>query len=110
MVLDSTMLFETPGVLFRVSWGVIIPAVVVTVAFFVFAIGMGLRAQLRKPYTGMPDLIGQIGEVRTAIAPKGAVFVAGEHWGAVAQEPIASGAVIRVVGVDRLVLTVEQVT
>lgn len=110
MVLGSTMLFEPPNALFRVSWAVIVPAVMVTVLFFAFAIGMGLRAQLRRPSTGMPDLIGQLGEARTAIAPKGTVFVAGEHWKAVANEPIPEGAIVRVVGVDRLVLTVEQVT
>lgn len=110
MVLGSTMLFETPDALFRVSWAVIVPAVMVTVLFFSFAIGMGLRAQFRRPFTGVPDLMGQIGEARTAIAPKGTVFVAGEYWRAVAHEPIPEGAVIRVIGVDRLVLTVEEVT
>jgi membrane-bound serine protease (ClpP class) len=110
MVLGSTMLFETPGDLFRVSWSVIVPAVIVTVLFFVFAIGMGLRAQLRKPHTGVPNLMGQVGEARTAIDPKGTVFVGGEHWRAVAEKPIPEGAVIRVTEVDRLMLTVEQVT
>lgn len=108
MVLGSTMLFETPDALFRVSWAVIVPAVMITVLFFAFAIGMGLRAQLRRPFTGVLDLMGQIGEARTAIAPKGTVFVAGEYWRAVAHESIPEGAVIRVIGVDRLVLTVEE--
>ena len=108
MVLGSTMLFDASAPFLKVSWGVILPAVAVTVLFFVFAIGMGLRAQRRKPSTGIPDLIGQVGEARTDIVGKGTVFISGEHWRAVSDDPIHAGERVRVVGMDHLVVKVVK--
>ena len=108
MVLGSTMLFDASSPFLKVSWGVILPAVAATVLFFVFAVGMGLKAQRRKPSTGIPDLIGQVGEARTDIVEKGTVFVSGEHWRAISDEPIHAGERVRVVGMDRLVVKVVR--
>ncbi len=108
MVLGSTMLFDASVPFLKVSWGVILPAVAATVLFFLFAIGMGLRAQRRKPSTGIPDLIGQVGEARTDIAEKGTAFISGEYWRAVSEEPIHAGERVRVVGMDHLVVKVVK--
>jgi membrane-bound serine protease (ClpP class) len=109
MALGSTMLFESSDPFIKLSWTVIIPAVVTTALFFTFAIGMGLRAQKRKPTGGMDTMIGQVGEARTVIEKDGIVFVNGEHWKAASEIPIAQGEQVRVIGVERSVLRVEKV-
>lgn len=108
MVLGSTMLFDASAPFLKVSWTVILPAVAATALFFLFAVGMGLKAQRRKSSTGIPDLIGRVGEARTDIVEKGTVFISGEHWRAVSDEPIKAGERVRVVGMDHLVVKVVK--
>jgi membrane-bound serine protease (ClpP class) len=108
MILGSVMLFNAPEPALRVSWEVIIPTVAVITAFFVFVLAKGLRAQVRKPTTGKPGLVGEIGEARTRIEKEGTVFVSGEHWRAASDSPIEVGEKVRILSVDRLVLKVEK--
>jgi len=108
MILGSVMLFNAPEPALRVSWGVIIPTVLIFTAFFVFVLAKGLRAQARRPTTGKPGLVGELGEARTRIANEGMVFVSGEHWKAVSDSPIEQGEKVKVIAVDRLVLKVER--
>ncbi|KPJ48372.1 serine protease, partial [candidate division TA06 bacterium DG_26] len=61
MLLGSFMLVRVTPPVWKISWKVIIPSVVVTALFFLFAIGMAIRAQRRKPTTGMKGIIGEIG-------------------------------------------------
>ena len=54
-------------------------------------------------------LVGEIGVVRTPLAPEGQVLVHGELWKAIAQNgPAAVGEKVEVVGVDGLTLTVVK--
>lgn len=108
-VIGSLILFETHSPVFRVSVTLVITMAVVTGAFFLFAIGAGLRAQKAKVVTGREGMIGQVVEARTDIAPKGKVFAEGGYWNAVAQgEPIKRGEMVRIVGMDKLLLKVEK--
>jgi membrane-bound serine protease (ClpP class) len=54
-------------------------------------------------------LVGEVGVAKSRLEPEGKVFVHGELWNAVAPGSIEAGAKVRVVGVDRLLLRVEQV-
>jgi membrane-bound serine protease (ClpP class) len=102
LVLGSLFLFNYSDTLLRVSWGVLIPAVAAITAFFVFAAGKGLRAQMRRPSTGAPALVDRVGEARTDVdSAGGTVFIAGEHWSAVSDVPIKAGRKVRVLSVDR---------
>jgi len=75
------MLIRTgSGDIGRISWGVIISATVVTSLFFLFVIGMGLRAQKLKPTTGVEALIGKTGITKELLNPLGMVLVNGELW------------------------------
>ena len=97
MALGSTMLFDTPGHFYRLSWTVIAPAVVATALFFGFAVGMGIKAQRLSPKGGLDDLVGQTGVARTEIGEEGTAFVAGEYWQAFSEGRIESGKPVRVV-------------
>jgi len=57
--------------------------------------------------TGSAGLVGEIGVVKNALAPRGKVFVHGELWNAVARTPIGENAPVRVVAVTGLLLEVE---
>jgi membrane-bound serine protease (ClpP class) len=108
LVLGSLMLFDTTDRLYRVSWSVLVPAVGVTVAFFLFAVGMGIRAQRKQPATGREGLVGLVGEVTEPLEPDGRVFVEGELWFASADEPIETGETIQVVAVHGMKLKVRR--
>ncbi len=109
ILLGSLMLVDTPEMPLRVSWTVILPVVAATTGIFVFAVSAGIRAQMRRPTTGPEGLLGQVGVVRTPIAPEGQVFVRGEIWRAVSDgEPIPEGTKVRIVSVDSLTLHVTR--
>jgi len=108
IILGSMMLVSTPELPLRVSWGVIVPVVAATVGIFVFAVGAGMRAQLRRPWTGMEALLREVGVTQTALDPEGQVLIHGEIWRAVADAGIPAGERIRVVGVDGLTLRVTR--
>jgi len=109
LFLGSLMLFDgsVPGM--RLAWQVMIPTVVMISGFFVLVAGLVFRSQVSQPRTGDKGLIGEIGVARSRLNPEGKVFVHGEIWNAAANVTIESGAKVRVVGVDRLSLKVEQV-
>jgi membrane-bound serine protease (ClpP class) len=109
MLLGSILLIDTPATYIKISWAVIIPAVVTTVLFFLFAVGMGLRAQRRKPTTGDKGMAGERGRAVTAVGPAGGqVFVRGEYWKAVAAEQVPAGAAVEVTKADGLTVEVRR--
>jgi len=92
-----------------ISWGVIIPAVLCTSLFFLFAIGIGIRAQARKPVTGVEGIVGETGEAVTVLSPGGKVRVHGELWNAVTNgDPLPAGCSVTVERVSGLTLTVRR--
>ena len=110
MVLGSLMLFESPEPFFRVSLSVIVPAVLGTLLFFLFAVGLGLKAQRRKPTTGAQGIIGETGVTIGKIDPEGQIKIHGEIWRATADSPIRAGQKVIVRDVlDGLVLKIEPV-
>ncbi len=111
LIMGSVMLFESPLPFLRVSWQVITFVVILSVLFFVFAIGMAIRAHRKKPTTGDVGLIGEVGEVFKALNPEGTVKVHGEFWKAISDEPCKKGQKIKVIDIDRdnLVLKVKPV-
>ena len=88
LFLGSLMLFQSPDEYMRLSLSVIIPAVLVTSGFFIFALTMAIRARLKKPTTGLEGLIGETGIVAVPLTPEGKVSVHGEFWNATATSPL----------------------
>lgn len=107
LLLGSLMLFDVPDPAIRVSFEVLIPAVVLTTLFFVVIIGMALKAQTREKQTGPETLLGAEGEAMTDIFQSGTVFVRGEYWQAKSEVPIPKGSRVKIVAVDRLKMTVQ---
>jgi membrane-bound serine protease (ClpP class) len=109
LLLGSLMLIESPTEYMRISLSVIIPAVLVSVAFFTFAVTKAVKARLTKPTTGTEGLVGEIGTASTPIAPTGKVSIHGEFWNATSDQPIEAGAKVQIIGVENLKIKVKKI-
>lgn len=109
MILGSMMLINTPAPYMRISLGAIIGTAAGTAAFFVFVVGAGVKALRSRTTTGIEGLIGEIGVVRTRLAPRGQIFLRGELWNAEGDGVVEAGESVRVTGMDGLTLRVVPV-
>ncbi len=109
MFLGSMMLFRSPLGNFSVSISIIITTVIVTSAFFLWIVGLGLRAQQRKPTTGIRAMVGETGSVMSDILPgaKGQVLVHGEIWKAIADTRLSIGDQVTVESFSNWILKVK---
>jgi membrane-bound serine protease (ClpP class) len=113
LVLGSIMLIDMESTLevFRISWHVILLFVILTAAFFIFAIGFAIKAQTRKPVTGIEGMVGEIGEAITDLSPEGQIMIHGEIWNAECQDgPVIKGTKVEVIQVSNLKLMVRKTT
>jgi membrane-bound serine protease (ClpP class) len=112
LLLGSMMLIRTSSPLefIRISRGVIISCTLVTALFFLFVIGLGLKAQRRRVVTGIEGMTGATGKSLDILDPAGMVMVDGEIWNA---ESIAGlinkGEHVRVTAMKNLKLYVEKI-
>jgi membrane-bound serine protease (ClpP class) len=112
LLLGSLMLIRTTSTLevARISRAAIFSAVGLSILFFLGVLGMGLRAQRRRPVTGVEGLIGERGLSLESLDPAGTVRVHGEIWRAIAAGgSIGKGEKIEVVGLENLTLKVKSI-
>ncbi|MBI4429304.1 MAG: nodulation protein NfeD [Ignavibacteriales bacterium] len=111
LLLGSMMLIRTDSSLefIEISWSVILTTVAMTALFFVYVIGLGIKAQTKKTVTGYEGLLGEVGEAISVLNPTGQVRVHGEIWNAQAKTgKIAKGERVQVLEMQNLVLIVEK--
>src|SRR5438477_7786323 len=107
-LIGSLMLFSRNDPLFRLSLSYIIPATVVTAAFFIFVVGKGLRAQRLPVRAGAETMVGKTVTTLTPIDSRGGrIFVEGENWNAVSDTPVEKGKLVEIAGVEGLTLKVR---
>ena len=93
----------------RISRILIISTVAITSGFFLFVIGMGLKAQSRRPVMGINALLNETAETMDTLNLSGKVLIHGEIWNAVSiSGTINRGEKVRVREVKNLTLYVEQ--
>jgi len=69
-----------------------------------------IKGQRIPVVSGSEEMIGQKGEARTDLNPRGRVFVMGELWRAESRSgDIKQGDAVRVTAVNGLTLTVEKI-
>jgi membrane-bound serine protease (ClpP class) len=107
LVLGSLMLFESPEPALRVSLSLITAVAASVLVTAVFLMTLVLRTHRSRVSTGREGLVGERAVARTALAPEGKVFVHGEIWSAVSEEPVAAGQPLEVVSVEGLTLRVR---
>jgi membrane-bound serine protease (ClpP class) len=109
LTLGSIMLFNTGNTGLRVSWSVMIPAVLVISGFFMAVAFLAVRAHMAKPRTGYQGLIGEIAVAKEPLAPEGKVFVHGELWNATCEDIVPVGTRVEIIGVENLLLKVRKI-
>ena len=109
LTLGSIMLFNTGNTGLRVSWSVMIPAVLVISGFFMAVAFLAVRAHMAKPRTGYQGLIGEVAVAKEPLAPEGKVFVHGELWNAVCEDIVPVGTRVEIIGVENLLLKVRKI-
>lgn len=109
LVLGGLMLFNADVPYVRVSWPVLLTVTAITGGFFAFAVHAAIRAQRQQVTTGREGLVGEVGVVRSALAPEGQILVHGERWLARGEkgEMIPVGHPVRVVRIEGLRLIVR---
>jgi membrane-bound serine protease (ClpP class) len=108
-VIGSLMLFDPAGEGYQVSiWVALAVGGTLALATAVVATKV-IRARRAPTKTGREEMVGELGVVRSAVAPSGLVNVHGEIWKAHTDgEPLEPGQYVRVEGVgDDLVLEVS---
>jgi membrane-bound serine protease (ClpP class) len=106
--LGALMLFNRADPAYRLSLAYIIPATLVTAAFFIFVVGAGLRAQLLPVRAGRETMLGKTAPALARIdATAGKIFVEGEYWNAVSDVPIEPGHPVEIVAINGLTLKVK---
>ena len=107
MVLGIVILVDTDVPELQIGW---FTAVAITLPFAllsVFLLQLAIRSFRFKVATGSEAMVGEIGEVRTALGPTGSVFVHGELWNARSATAVAAGQRVRVLSVNGMRLDVE---
>jgi membrane-bound serine protease (ClpP class) len=108
LVLGATMLVDSPVPEMRIhlatAIGVAAPLAILTALLVTLAV----KARRNKVILGADGMLGLVGTALEDLSPSGQILVRGEHWNAVAPEPVARGARVRVNGIDDLLLKVER--
>ena len=107
-VLGSLFLFDTPDSELAVDRSIILTAALSVGGFMLFIGTLAVRTWRQRPASGSEGLIGEIGEVRVRLAPRGKVWLHGEYWNAESDEELEVGQKVRVVGRDHMVLRVRK--
>ena len=92
-----------------INAGLLAFIIIIVVAFLVLVVFWIVRAHQRKVAAGREELIGRTAVVVTALAPKGVVFLEGEHWTAVIDKGrVEPEEEVIITGVDGLKLMVTR--
>ncbi len=108
MVLGAVLLIDGPPEL-RIRWSIALAAALPFAGITMFLLSLVMRARAAKVVTGVEGMVGELGEARTALKPRGKVFVHGEYWDAVSSAPAVTGSRVRVTAVEGLELRVEPI-
>ena len=111
LLIGSVMLIRPDSGLdvMKISRILIISTVAITSAFFLFVIGMGIKAQRSKPVTGIGAMQGETAVAFDELNPSGKVRIRGEIWNAVSLSgKMHPGEKLRVKEVKNMTLYVER--
>ena len=110
-VIGSLFLFDSAQTNLSVNRSLIAGAALALGAVFIGIGTLIVRRRYGPVMTGSEGLIGEVGEVREEIAPgvAGRIFVHGENWRAVSDEPLKVGERAQVEAVDGMQMKVRRV-
>jgi membrane-bound serine protease (ClpP class) len=106
MTLGGLLLVKTDAPFMQVSLSFLLPTVITAAAIMFGMAWLAMKARRRGPVTGRESMIGEIATARTDVAPHGQVFLHGELWDAVSEQPIKRGDEAEVRSIEGLTLKV----
>ncbi len=109
LILGSLLLFDELDPAVRLGWDIILGVTVPLALGVVLLVTLVVRTHRQKVNTGQEGLVQERGVARSAIAPRGKVFLHGEIWNAVADQPIPAESEVEVVAVEGMRLKVRPV-
>jgi membrane-bound serine protease (ClpP class) len=107
LIIGSLLLFSSPEPELRVSLEWITVVTLLTLAAVCTLLVAAWRARRRPVRTGAEGLVHERGVARSELRPQGKVFVHGELWDATAEQPVAAGEAVEVIGVRDMNLAVR---
>lgn len=109
--LGALMLFQDLPESMSISWAWLVPATILTTAFFVWIATEGIRIQFSDSRTGKEAMVGKKAEVVDTInKTSGRIFVSGEYWNAVSDETIEKGEVCEITEIQGLTMKVKKLS
>jgi len=110
LLLGGKMIFDVPemGDFNLPFWSFLVPVVAGFAAVAGVVVLIVSRSIFGAQTAGVDELLGMVGEARTALSPNGKVFIRGEFWSATADEEIANGERVEVTAVEGMTLRVRR--
>jgi len=111
LALGSLMLIDPSAIYITISLKYIVIMVAFTSALFIFIVGFAIKAQFKKPATGLEGMVGSVGIAKGNLKPKGKIQIHGEIWNAILEsdkEVVRKGEEVEVVRVDGMRLVVKK--
>jgi membrane-bound serine protease (ClpP class) len=111
LTLGSLMLIDPSALYISISLSYIIPIVAITASLFVFIVSYAIKAQFKKPVTGVEGMTGEVGVAKSSLNPNGKVQIHGEIWNAVIQPDegaVKRGEKVEVVKTEGMKLIVKK--
>ncbi len=94
--LGALLLFDTPESDLRVGFDVVIASTLAFGLFFAYVIFYLIKARSLAPSMGYEGLAGKEGGAVSDIHASGKVYIDGEYWDAISDEPVQKGDRVRV--------------
>ncbi len=108
MVIGILILVDTPDPAVRIGLGTALSVALPFAVIFLILLVAVLKSLRQKVMTGDAGMVGLIGIADSEIHQSGRVRVRGEYWVARSDSPIRAGSQVTVVGVENLMLKVEE--
>ena len=111
LALGSLMLIDPSAIYISISLEYIVIMVAFTSALFIFIVSYAIKAQFKKPATGVEGMVGSTGITRSNLKTKGKIQIHGEIWNAILEssgEVIRKGEEVEVVRVEGMRLVVKK--
>ena len=109
MVIGMLILIDSPDPAVRIGILTALSAALPFALIFIILLIALVKSYRQKVATGTAGMIGLIGIADSEVWTAGRVKVRGEYWQAHSANPIPAGRQVRVVGIDNLMLKVEEV-
>ncbi len=107
LAIGSAFLFQTEAGGPAVNLWVALATSALSAGFFWLVVRTTMEALRSAPTHDLTKVVGQVGELRTAIDPTGSAYIAGELWTVTARGEVPVGSKVKVVGREGLILVVE---